>query len=85
MGTGPLTLPSPQGESLSSSFSLLYTYIDTITDLEDGQSIGGRCSPNQGHFYRYVIHQPSTVSQTTPDQIMAINVVSCHLTSMHAA
>ena len=62
---------SRKGASSYSSFSLLYSTIDSITDLEDDLPAVGRCSPTTGRYYRYVIRQPDTVSQS----------ISCHIIS----
>jgi hypothetical protein len=63
---------SCRGTSSYSSFSLLYSTFDSITDLQDASPAVGRCSSTTGRYYRYVIREPNIVSQT-----ISCNDVSC--------
>ena len=45
----------------SSTFTLMYSSSDDITDLPNLVPISSHCSLNKPQFYRYVLTQPSTV------------------------
>jgi hypothetical protein len=63
---------SRRSTSSYSSFSLLYSTLDSITDLQEASPAVGRCSSTTGRYYRYVIREPNIVSQT-----ISFNAVLC--------